>query len=84
MLGRTAEHNALSMHATMMAAWPPLIYLRPESMEIIHRVHGVRAEGLEVYLTIDAGPNIKLLFLEENESAVAEVFPGLQIIKPFG
>jgi diphosphomevalonate decarboxylase len=83
-LGQTAEHNALSMHATMMSAWPPLIYLQPESMAMIHRVQRVRAEGLEVYLTIDAGPNIKLLFLQENEAAVAAAFPALSIIKPFG
>ncbi len=84
MLGKTAEHNALSMHATMMAAWPPLLYLQPETIEQIHKVQRVRSEGLEVYLTIDAGPNIKLLFLEENEADVAAAFSGLKTIRPFG
>jgi len=83
-LGKTAERNALSMHATMMAAWPPLIYLQPETIEQIRKVQRVRADGLEVYLTIDAGPNIKLLFLEEDEAAVTAAFPGLQTIAPFG
>ncbi len=84
LLGKTTERNALAMHATMLAAWPPLLYLQPETIAQIHRVQQVRAGGLGVYLTIDAGPNIKLLFLEENETAVSAVFPGLQIIKPFG
>ena len=83
-LGKTAERNALAMHATMLAAWPPLLYLQPETVEQIHKVQRVRAEGLEVYLTIDAGPNIKLLFLEQDEAAVAAAFPRLQTIKPFG
>ncbi|HEY5621777.1 MAG TPA: diphosphomevalonate decarboxylase [Pontiella sp.] len=83
-LGKTAECNALAMHATMMAAWPPLIYFRPETVEQIQKVQRVRDEGLEVYLTIDAGPNIKLLFLEETRDEVASVFPGLQVIRPFG
>lgn len=83
-LGATAERNALSMHATMMSAWPPLIYLQPETIAQIHKVQHIRAEGLEVYLTIDAGPNIKLLFLEENEAAVTSAFPGLKTINPFG
>ncbi len=83
-LGKAAEHNALSMHATMMSAWPPLIYLQPETIEQIHKVQRVRGEGLEVYLTIDAGPNIKLLFLEENEAAVTAAFPGLRTINPCG
>ena len=82
-LGKTAEHNALSMHATMMSAWPPLIYFQPETIEQIHKVQRIRAEGLEVYLTIDAGPNIKLLFLAENGSSVVAAFPELKIINPF-
>ena len=83
MLGMTAERNALSMHATMLAAWPPLLYLQPESIEQIHKIQRVRADGLEVYLTIDAGPNIKLLFLDKDEPAVSDAFPGLQTIAPF-
>ena len=83
MLGMTAERNALSMHATMLAAWPPLLYLQPESIEQIHKIQRVRADGLEVFLTIDAGPNIKLLFLDKDEPAVSDAFPGLQTIAPF-
>ncbi len=83
LLGKTAERNALAMHATMLAAWPPLLYLQSETVEQIHKVQRIRNEGLEVYLTIDAGPNIKLLFLEKNEAAVADAFPGQQTIKPF-
>ncbi len=84
MLGKTAERNALAMHATMLAAWPPLLYLQPESIELVHEVQRVRTEGLEVYLTIDAGPNIKLLFLETSEAEVTGLFPALQVIRPFG
>jgi len=83
MLGKTAENNALAMHATMIAAWPPLIYWQPETLAQIHRVHQLRSEGLEVYLTIDAGPNIKLLFLEESEDLLRSFFPDMQIVKPF-
>jgi diphosphomevalonate decarboxylase len=84
LLGKTAEQNALSMHATMLAAWPPLIYFQSKTVEQIHKIQRTRADGLEVYFTIDAGPNIKLLFLEENERAVSAAFPDLQIVKPFG
>ncbi|MCF7848715.1 MAG: diphosphomevalonate decarboxylase [Kiritimatiellales bacterium] len=82
MLGKTAENNALAMHATMLSAWPPLIYWQPETIAQIHRVHQVRSEGLDVYLTIDAGPNLKLLFTEETEKLVKSFFPGLQVICP--
>ena len=68
----------------MMAAWPPLIYLQPETLEQIHHVQRVRREGVEVYLTMDAGPNIKLLFLKENEALITSAFPRLRVIAPFG
>ena len=32
LLGKTAESNALSMHATMMGAWPPVLYFLPETV----------------------------------------------------
>ena len=83
-LGEAAERNALSMHATMLSAWPPLLYLQPASIELIHKVQRVRQAGLEVYLTMDAGPNVKLLFLEKSESDVCEAFPEVQVIRPFG
>lgn len=81
-LGAAAEQNALSMHATMIAAWPPVIYWRPETVAALHRVHALRADGLEVYATLDAGPNVKLLHLAADTPALREVFPDLLVIDP--
>lgn len=87
LLGQTAEQNALSMHATMIASWPPLLYWQPESVAAMHRVWELRASGVEIYLTMDAGPNLKLLFEAQNEAAVREAFPELtdmDLVAPFG
>ncbi len=62
-LGKTAEHNALSMHATMIATWPPIVYWQPDSVASMHKIWQLRQQGIEVYFTMDAGPNLKLLFL---------------------
>lgn len=83
-LGTTAESNALSMHATMVATWPPVLYWQPESVEMMHRVWALRAEGLPLYFTMDAGPNLKLLFEESLAEEVADLFPGVETIRPFG
>ncbi len=82
-LGATAEQNALSMHATMIASWPPLLYWQPESVAAMQRIWALREQGLEVYFTMDAGPNIKLLFQAKDESAVQAAFPQLQVVAPF-
>jgi len=80
-LGQHAEQNALSMHATMASAWPPLIYAQPETLAVLHRVHTLRAEGLELYVTMDAGPNVKLLYLAQDREAVRSAFPEVQEVE---
>ncbi|WFB37411.1 diphosphomevalonate decarboxylase [Kiritimatiellota bacterium B12222] len=82
-LGKTAEQNALSMHATMISAWPPVLYWRPESVATLHQVHQLRQQGLSVYATMDAGPNVKLLFKEKTRNELLQAFPGLQVVEPF-
>lgn len=82
-LGQCAESNALAMHATMLTSWPPISYATPETMAEMHHIWHLRSEGLPLFFTQDAGPNLKLLFLESIEDVVKEQFPRLDIIKPF-
>lgn len=80
LLGVTAESNALAMHATMQSAWPPIVYSLPETLAMMHEVWQLRAGGVEVYFTQDAGPNLKLLFLEKDVNVLQERFPNMEII----
>lgn len=82
-LGQIAEHNALSMHATMIASWPPLLYWQPQSVELMHRVWQARQQGIEVYFTMDAGPNLKLLFQQQDQTKITELFPNVQVVNPW-
>jgi len=82
-LGTRAEQNALSMHATMISAWPPILYWQPESIETLKQVHVLRKDGVEVFATMDAGPNVKLLFLDQDTGDIRNVFPELQLVEPF-
>jgi diphosphomevalonate decarboxylase len=82
-LGATAESNALTMHATMMDARPPILYWKPETVGAMERIRALRAAGVAAYYTIDAGPNVKILYEESSENAIREAFPELQIAIPF-
>jgi diphosphomevalonate decarboxylase len=82
-LGETAEYNALSLHAVMLAARPSIIYSQPETLQAISKVHKLRNEGLNVYITQDAGPNLKLLFLEKDISVMKSNFFELEVVNPF-
>ncbi|WP_029408062.1 diphosphomevalonate decarboxylase [Thiomicrorhabdus sp. Milos-T2] len=82
-LGKTAEHNALTMHATMIATWPPIVYWQPESVEAMHKIWHLREQGVQVYFTMDAGPNLKLLFLETEKPAIKQAFKAIKVLEPF-
>jgi diphosphomevalonate decarboxylase len=81
--GQVSESNALAMHATMIGAWPPVLYWLPESVAVMRDIWDAREQGLRVYFTMDAGPNLKLLFLAEDEATVRKLFPGVDVVTPF-
>lgn len=61
--GYIAEEEALTLHALMMTSNPSYILLQPESLKLIALIRAYRtATKLPVYFTIDAGPNIHLLY----------------------
>ncbi len=61
--GTIVEDEALTLHALMMASSPSYLLMEPNSLEIINAVRRFRKENnLPVYFTLDAGPNIHLLY----------------------
>jgi len=65
------ENEALSLHAMMMTSNPSFMLLKPNSLELISRIRRFREKsGIPLCFTIDAGPNIHLLYFQENESDV--------------
>ncbi|MBU0744369.1 MAG: diphosphomevalonate decarboxylase [Gammaproteobacteria bacterium] len=83
LFGEVAENNAIAMHIVMQAAQPAVVYSLPETMEAIAKVQKMRAEGVPVFFTQDAGPNLQLLFLGQHEAAVLRSFPELELVLPF-
>lgn len=82
-LGEVSESNALAMHAMMLTAYPPILYTEAKTITAMHEIWRARQAGLQLYFTQDAGPNLKLLFLEKDTDAIKKHFPELIIIAPF-
>ncbi len=82
-LGATAESNALAMHATMIDTQPSVLYWLPETVATFHKIWQLRSDGLPLYFTIDAGPNVKILFQAMHQSTVLHTFSDAEIIHPF-
>jgi diphosphomevalonate decarboxylase len=82
-LARAMEHSTLLMHATMMAADPPVLYFRGATMELTHELMRLRSEGLELGFTMDAGPNVKVLtprHAAERLAGIVASFPGVESV----
>ncbi|MCP4633690.1 MAG: diphosphomevalonate decarboxylase [candidate division Zixibacteria bacterium] len=71
-IGELSEANALAMHCCMIASRPSLIYWNNTTVDIINSVKGWRKDGLEVYFTIDAGPNVILMGNKEDLAKIAQ------------
>ena len=71
-LGVVAELSCLKMHSVMLTSQPTLSYWTPASIACMDRVRDLRAEGHDVFFTVDAGPQIKAVCLPSSANAVAE------------
>jgi diphosphomevalonate decarboxylase len=60
-LADVAEHNCLKMHAAAMGAVPPLLYWNGATVDCLNLVRRLRAGGVPVFFTIDAGPQVKAI-----------------------
>jgi len=58
-LADIAEASCLAMHAVAMAARPGLVYWNSTTVECLQLVRRLRRDGVDVFFTIDAGPQLK-------------------------
>ena len=73
-IGQLTEKNALAMHATTQTATPAFSYLTEKSYEAMDFIKQLRSQGERCYFTMDAGPNVKVLFLQEDLDRLADHF----------
>lgn len=70
---RIVENEALSLHALMMSSNPWYSLLHPSTLTILDKIRSFRTKsGLFVCFTLDAGPNVHLIYHEENKTQIQE------------
>ncbi|OGJ62231.1 diphosphomevalonate decarboxylase [Candidatus Peribacteria bacterium RIFCSPLOWO2_01_FULL_51_18] len=79
LLGELAEKEALDLHVIFMSAG--IIYLTPQSLELIKLVPEWRAEGLPVYFTLNTGQDVHLLCEKKDCDAVKEKLKNLSFVR---
>ncbi|MCC6613502.1 MAG: diphosphomevalonate decarboxylase [Anaerolineae bacterium] len=67
---QVVEHDSNLMHAVMMTSQPPLFYWKPASLALMERIRDLRADGVRVCYTLDAGPNVHCICVRDDASHV--------------
>jgi diphosphomevalonate decarboxylase len=83
-LGRVARLSYSRMHASLLAADPPVLYWLPATVAVIRECARLREEGIGAWETLDAGPQVKVLCLEAEVETIRgrlqDLDPGLRLI----
>ncbi|HEX5786726.1 MAG TPA: diphosphomevalonate decarboxylase [Woeseiaceae bacterium] len=86
-LGRVAEHNCLKMHSVMWTSRPALVYWNAATVGCLETVRRLQAEGVDVFFTIDAGPQVKAVCTAGSEPLVRAALaatPGVETVLSSG
>jgi len=71
-LGAVAEHNCLKMHSVMWTSKPAIVYWNNATLSCLETIRSLQSNGVPVFFTIDAGPQVKAVCLPEAAKVVAD------------
>jgi diphosphomevalonate decarboxylase len=73
LIAEIAENEALSLHALLMTSLPDGLLLQPNTLGIVAEIRLFReSTGMDLFFTIDAGPNVHLIYYEEQRKQVVQ------------
>ncbi len=76
-LAELAEASCLKMHALMLSSKPGLVYWHAATVACMHQIRALREQGLNVFFTVDAGPQVKAICTEEHAQSVQQALANL-------
>ncbi len=86
-LAEISEFDSNLMHAVIMTQNPPLMYWQPATLAVMQAVTDWRKQGLGVFYTIDAGPNVHVICQAEDSQKtqrLLEQIPGVERVLAAG
>lgn len=79
--GQLVETEALELHAIYITSQPALIYLRPESLQLLRQVMKWREDGLPIYFTLNTGQDVHILCEKKNEIRLTKLLSELDYVQ---
>jgi diphosphomevalonate decarboxylase len=71
-LGPLMRKSTYEMFATMLSANPPILYWESDTLGLIKSCEHLRQQGLTLFETMDAGPQVKMLVLDHELNAALD------------
>lgn len=71
-IGHIAEENAMRMHALTLSADPAYTYFDGGTIQAINLIKDLRQQGINCYYTMDAGPNVKVIYDRQDRERIIE------------
>lgn len=75
--GELLEEEAIELHIIAMTSKPAIYYWNQGTVEVMATVRGLRDKGILCYYTVDAGPNVHIICLGNNENKIKQVLSRL-------
>ena len=73
-IGQIMEANTITMHNTTFRSVPSFSFLNDKTYSAIKMIKRIRRENdIKMYFTMDAGPNVKILYLKEDEEKILKI-----------
>lgn len=71
LFAEVVENEALSLHSLMMSSNPGYVLIKPNTLVAMDKIQAFRKNtNIDLCFTLDAGPNIHLLYFEKDQEAV--------------
>ncbi|WP_218089741.1 diphosphomevalonate decarboxylase [Rhodohalobacter halophilus] len=80
-VGELTEHSCFKMHGLAMSARSPILYWNAATTKMIHTIWNLRKKGIAAYVTMDAGPQVKVLCLPGRAELVKQAMLSVEGVK---
>ena len=80
-LGLVAEENCKQMHQVMRASNPPINYMTNKTIDCINAIEDIRNSGFDLFHTVDAGPQVKIICKIEDSDLIQERVSSLPSVR---
>jgi len=80
-LGQVSEENCKQMHEVMRTSNPSINYMTNKTIDCINAIEGIRSSGFDLFHTVDAGPQVKIICKTEDSGLIQKRISGLPSVR---